>query len=152
MSYSPYRRERGRSRTHRQKCWKLPGNTSGGFNIGYLQLACQSHVTSNICKDINVAHHCYSNIYIQHKEKNCKSLVHGAFRARMELLAKLFVSYMQHIPTVDVQLCRVACVTCCLRALRLQLKRQQFSLVSVLRLFRGLHLRGGANPSRSLPW
>lgn len=110
MSYSPFRRERGRSRTCRQKCWKLPGNTSSGFNIGYLQLACQSHVTSNICKDINVAHHRYSNIYIhqQHKEENCKSLEHGAFRARMELLVKIFLAYTQHIPTLDVQLCQVA--------------------------------------------
>lgn len=101
-----------------------------------------------------MAHRSYSNIYIQqqHKEENCKGLEHGAFRARMELLGKLFLSYTQHIPTVDVRLCRVACFMCCLRALRLQLKRQQFPLVSVLRLFRGLYLRGGSNPSRSLPW
>lgn len=73
------------------------GKTSGGFNIAYLQFLCQSHVTSNIYKDFNVAYHRYSNMYIQHQHNdgNCKRLERGAFRARVELLDEIFLLFLQ---------------------------------------------------------
>lgn len=127
------------------------GKTSGGFNIAYLQFLCQSHVTSNICKDINEAYHRDSSMYTQHQhsDENCKRSERGAFRARVGIVGvEIFLSFPQWMCSCV----RLACIVCCLRTLRLQLNRQQFPMVSVLRLFRGLYLRGGANPSRSLPW